>query len=425
MTNIMSMRTLCRIFVSFCLIHLCICAAVFGQESWTMERCISHALENNISVSQSYLKQRSSELQLKQAKMNRLPSVNGSASQSLLDPANTSFGVNASLNLFDGFNTENNIKKSKIELERQAIQVEQAKYDIEIAVIEAYIQALYAKDNISLAEKLLETSEKEMKISEAKFKVGSISQKDYSDMAAQYANKQYSLIRATNQYSQQLLTLKQLLELGPEVDFDIAEQEQSVSDFEVPSPIDVFNEACKVYPEMLNAEQQLALDSLSVKMAKSSYYPSLSLSAGVGANINFFDSESELQGNNSLRLSLSVPIFNKWQTKTSVETAKINSEYNALSVESARKNLYKQIETACKNAESYQAEDKALEASLEALEVSVELAQKQFEVGLIDATTLLVTETNLAQTSISQLQAKYMARLNYLVILHYQGKHTF
>ncbi|MBR4115953.1 MAG: TolC family protein, partial [Bacteroidales bacterium] len=178
-----------------------------------MERCISHALENNVSVSQSYLKQRSSELQLKQAKMNRLPSVNGSASQSLLDPANTSFGVNASLNLFDGFNTENNIKKSKIEHERQAIQVEQAKYDIEIAVIEAYIQALYAKDNISLAEKLLETSEKEMKISEAKFKVGSISQKDYSDMAAQYANKQYSLIRATNQYSQQLLTLKQLLEL--------------------------------------------------------------------------------------------------------------------------------------------------------------------------------------------------------------------
>ena len=419
------MRTSCRIFVSFWLIHLCICTAVLGQESWTMERCISHALENNISVSQSYLKQHSSELQLKQAKMNRLPSVNGSASQSLLDPMNTSVGVNASLNLFDGFNTENNIKKSKIELDRQAIQVEQAKYDIEIAVIEAYIQALYAKDNISLAEKLLETSEKEMKIAEAKFKVGSISQKDYSDMAAQYANKQYSLIRAKNQFAQQLLTLKQLLELGPDVDFDIAEQEQSASDFEVPSPIDVFNEACKVYPEILNAEQQLALDSLSVKMAKSSYYPSLSLSAGVGANINFFDSESELQGNNSLRLSLSVPIFNKWQTKTSVETAKINSEYNALSIESTRKNLYKQIETACKNAESYQAEDKALEASLEALEVSVELAQKQFEVGLIDATTLLVTETNYAQTSLSQLQAKYMAQLNYIVIQHYQGKHTF
>lgn len=389
---------------------------------WTIENCISHALEHNISVSQAYLRQRSSELQLTQSKMNRLPSINGSASQSLLEPTNTSIGVNANLNLFNGLSTEYNIQKSKLELEQQSLLVEQAKYDIVIAVVEAFIQALYAKDNIVLAETLLETSENELKISEAKFKVGSISQKDYSDMVAQYANKQYSLINANNKYSQQLLTLKQLLELEPGVAFDIVKEEHTDTLFEVPSPIDVYNHACDVYPEMVRAKQEMAIDSLSVKMAKSSYYPSLSLSAGMGANIDFFDSESELQGNNSLRLSLSVPIFNKWQTKTNVETAKINSEYNALSVESTKKNLYKQIELACHNATSYQAEDKALEASLKALESSLELAQKQFEVGLIDATTLLVTETNYAQARVSQLQAKYMALLNYLVIQHYQGK---
>ena len=411
------------------LIAVLVTTNCFSQEDslvntnvWDLQTCISYALENNLSVSQSYLKQRSSELQYKQSKMNRLPSVNGSASQSLLDPMNTSVGVNASLNLFNGFNTENNIKKSKLELERQEIQVEQAKYDIEIAVAEAFIQTLYAKDNILLAEKLLETSEKELKISETKFKVGSVSQRDYSEMQAQYANKQYSLIRAQNQYSQQLLTLKQLLELEPDENFEIEQREKPFADFEVPSPMDVYNDACKLYPEMKYAEQQLAIDSLAVKMAKSSYYPSLSLSAGVGANMNFFDSESELQGNNSLRLSLSVPIFNRWQTKTNVETTKINSEYNLLAVESTKKNLYKQIENACQNATSYQAEDKALQASLEAMEVSFELAQKQFEVGLIDATTLLITETNYAQTSISQIQAKYMAILNYMVIQHYQGK---
>jgi len=392
-----------------------------NAKQWNLQDCISHALENNISVSQSYLKQRSSELQVNQAKMNRLPSVNGSASQSLFDPMNTSVGVNANLNLFNGFNTENSIKKSKLELERQKIHVEQAKYDIEIAVAEAYLQVLYAHDNVELADLLVSVTEKELKISETKFKIGSISQRDYSDMEAQYANKQYSLIRAQNQYEQHLLTLKQLLELEPGVAFDIV-IDRPTAEFEVPSPIDVFNDACKVYPDMRYAEQQLAIDSLSVKMAKSSYYPSLSLSAGVGANINFFDSESELQGNNSLRLSLSVPIFNKWQTKTNVETAKINSEYNVLAVESTKKNLYKQIENACQNAKSYQAEDKALSASLEALNVSVDLARKQFEVGLIDATTLLITETNYAQTKVSQFQAQYMAILNHLVIQHYQGK---
>ncbi|MCQ2605667.1 MAG: TolC family protein [Bacteroidales bacterium] len=405
------------------LVALMMCVSVFSQEQkWTLQQCVSYALENNLTVSQSNLKQRSSELSYKQSKLNRLPSVNASASQSLLEPTSTSVGLSASMNLFNGFNTENTIKKNKLELDKQSLQTEQVKYDIEISVAEAYIQVLYAKENVVLAEKLLETSKRQLKIAEAKYKVGSMSKKDYSDIEAQYANKEYSLVRAKNQYSQQLLTLKQLLELEPGVSFDIAESELSLTTFTVPSPLEVYEDACKVYPEMRSAEQQLAIDSLSVKIAKSSYYPSLSVSGGVGASGDFFDNESEWMGNKSLRMSLSVPIFNRWQTKTNVENTKINSEYNALGIESTRKNLYKSIENACQNAEAYQAEDVALQYSLQSLENSLELAQKQFEVGLIDATTLLVTETNYAQTSVSQIQAKYMAVLNYMVILHYQGK---
>jgi len=405
------------------LVALMMCVSVFSQEQkWTLQQCVSYALENNLTVSQSNLKQRSSELSYKQSKLNRLPSVNASASQSLLEPTSTSVGLSASMNLFNGFNTENTIKKNKLELDKQSLQTEQVKYDIEISVAEAYIQVLYAKENVVLAEKLLETSKRQLKIAEAKYKVGSMSKKDYSDIEAQYANKEYSLVRAKNQYSQQLLTLKQLLELEPGVSFDIAESELSLTTFTVPSPLEVYKDACKVYPEMRSAEQQLAIDSLSVKIAKSSYYPSLSVSGGVGASGDFFDNESEWMGNKSLRMSLSVPIFNRWQTKTNVENTKINSEYNALGIESTRKNLYKSIENACQNAEAYQAEDVALQYSLQSLENSLELAQKQFEVGLIDATTLLVTETNYAQTSVSQIQAKYMAVLNYMVILHYQGK---
>lgn len=405
------------------LVALMMCVSVFSQEQkWTLQECVSYALENNLTVSQSNLKQRSSELSYKQSKLNRLPSVNASASQSLLEPTSTSVGLSASMNLFNGFNTENTIKKNKLELDKQSLQTEQVKYDIEISVAEAYIQVLYAKENVVLAEKLLETSKRQLKIAEAKYKVGSMSKKDYSDIEAQYANKEYSLVRAKNQYSQQLLTLKQLLELEPGVSFDIAESELSLTTFTVPSPLKVYEDACKVYPEMRSAEQQLAIDSLSVKIAKSSYYPSLSVSGGVGASGDFFDNESEWMGNKSLRMSLSVPIFNRWQTKTNVENTKINSEYNALGIESTRKNLYKSIENACQNADAYQAEDVALQYSLQSLENSLELAQKQFEVGLIDATTLLVTETNYAQTSVSQIQAKYMAVLNYMVILHYQGK---
>ena len=77
-----------------------------SSSRWDLDRCISHALENNINISQSQLEQKVSALEYTQSKFERLPSINGSASQSLLDPTTTSFGLNANLNIFNGLSTE-------------------------------------------------------------------------------------------------------------------------------------------------------------------------------------------------------------------------------------------------------------------------------------------------------------------------------
>ena len=400
-------------------------AAVSQEDSssrWDLSRCISHALENNITISQSKLQQKISALEYTQSKFERLPSVNASASQSLLGPATTSFGINAGMNLYNGLNTEYNIQKQRISLEKQATQTESVKYDITTAVVEAYLQLLYNKENIEVAEKILESSNAQLTLAQAKYKLGSISAKDASDIEAQYANNEYSLIRARNTYAQQLLTLKQLLEINPETNFDIATPTIGTTTYEIPSINDVYQTAYTQLPNIKNIRQQQSIDSLSIKMAKSAYYPSLSLSAGLGASADYFDNQSERQGNKSLRLSLSVPIFNNLQTKTNVEKARINSEYNTLALESAKKNLYKEIESTCQSAKAYEMELRALEKSEKAAAVSYELAQKQFKVGATSATNLLIAETNYIEANISKLQTKYMAVLYYLLLQQYQGK---
>ena len=400
-------------------------AAVSQEDSssrWDLSRCISHALENNITISQSKLQQKISALEYTQSKFERLPSVNASASQSLLGPATTSFGINAGMNLYNGLNTEYNIQKQRISLEKQATQTESVKYDITTAVVEAYLQLLYNKENIEVAEKILESSNAQLTLAQAKYKLGSISAKDASDIEAQYANNEYSLIRARNTYAQQLLTLKQLLEINPETNFDIATPTIGTTTYEIPSVNDVYQTAYTQLPNIKNIRQQQSIDSLFIKMAKSAYYPSLSLSAGLGASADYFDNQSEIQGNKSLRLSLSVPIFNNLQTKTNVEKARINSEYNTLALESAKKNLYKEIESTCQSAKAYEMELRALEKSEKAAAVSYELAQKQFKVGATSATNLLIAETNYIEANISKLQTKYMAVLYYLLLQQYQGK---
>lgn len=54
-----------------------------AQEKWTLEQCLDYALKNNIQVKKTQLSQQSAQINLNQAKNNRLPSVNGSVSANM------------------------------------------------------------------------------------------------------------------------------------------------------------------------------------------------------------------------------------------------------------------------------------------------------------------------------------------------------
>lgn len=48
-----------------------------------LEQCLDYALKNNIQVKKTQLSQQSAQINLNQAKNNRLPSVNGSVSANM------------------------------------------------------------------------------------------------------------------------------------------------------------------------------------------------------------------------------------------------------------------------------------------------------------------------------------------------------
>jgi len=48
----------------------------FGQEKWSLEKCVQYAMEHNISVQQTDLQAQFSALDIKQSKASQLPSFN-------------------------------------------------------------------------------------------------------------------------------------------------------------------------------------------------------------------------------------------------------------------------------------------------------------------------------------------------------------
>ena len=120
-------------------------------------------------------------------------------------------------------------------------------------------------------------------------------------------------------------------------------------------------------------------------------------------------------------MSLSIPIFNRNQTKAAVQTAQINIEKAQISQQTTIKEVYRKVETAYQNAVSAQEQLVASEASKNAAQQSYELAQKKYELGALSTTDLVISQNTFTNAQQNYLQAKYLNILYHQLLQFYQG----
>ena len=190
---------------------------------------------------------------------------------------------------------------------------------------------------------------------------------------------------------------------------------------------DVYQTALNLRPEIESGKLNIQSSDLSIKMARAGYIPTLSLSAGIGttnANGNDFSFSEQVKQNwnNSIGLTLSIPIFDKRQTKSTINKAKLQMQTSQLDLMDEQKTLYKTIESLWLSANSAQQQYVAAAQKLKSTEASYALVSEQFNVGMKNTVELLTEKNNLLSAQQETLQAKYTAILNAGLLRFYQGE---
>ena len=412
------------------------------QVIWSLQDCIDYAALNNLTVLDAQLDASSAAVNYKQSKQQRLPNLTGSASESYsrgysIDPItsnyvnqdifSTSTSLNTSITLFQGSQLNNQIDQNALLLDQSALFIEEAKNNITLSLTEAYLQALYYKEAIAVAQNTLAGSQQESKIAKSRYDAGAIAKKDYSDALSQEASNNYELIQAQNSYEAQLLLLRQLLELEPETNFDIVDPDIDYNGSTLLlDKVDVYHNALNTLPEIAASKLDIDISEKDLEIAKGAYLPTLSLTGSLGSGYTSiqdmsFTDQFDINFNQRLGLSLSVPIFNRGQTKANVQNAKINIEKANIAMRTQEKELYNKVETAWRNARSSQEQLLAAEAARNAAKDSYDLAQKQYEVGAINTTDLVLTQNTYSNAEQNYIQAKYLGILYAQLLQFYQG----
>lgn len=405
---------------------------------WTLERCVEYALEHNIELNSERLAVRESEIALSDSKWTFVPRISASTGYNLsigrvLDETTYDFvtsqlvgsstaSLSASVPIFSGLRNIRQLQAAEIGNRTAKLQVEKASNDLRLNITAYFLEVLCAMENISNCESLVESLRQQELHTQKKVETGKVTYADLLQVRSRLAEAENSLLAAFHSYDVSRLNICQLLEVEDYTSFiPCTDVYDSISCTTI-DRMDVLENAYSL-PQIRLAENAVELSKKNIQIARSSYYPALSLSFGYGSSyssarqkviVNPDDTYSynpypffEQYGDNAngyVSLGITIPILNGMSARNGVKRAKLDLKRSEYALATARKQLRKEVLQAIMDTETawkkYTGSVRYLESAKEALR----------QIGLkYEAGAANMTEYTTAVSTMSEAQYQYLS----------------
>ena len=435
-----------RNFFALLLILSCSFASLQAQESWSLQKCVDHARQNSLNVKQAQYGILQSELANKQARMNRLPNLSASIRGGYqfgrtIDPTTNEFknesigfngfGVDAGVTLFNGLVTTNSIKQSKFDVQAAKLDAAAASNDIALQVASSYLSILLAEEQLENAKVRLQLSEAQLEQTERLIQAGSLPVNDRLDFVAQIAREQQAIIEAENLVNINYLTLKQLLELDPNVDLKIDRPEVVIpaASPEAYSLNEIYTTALGTQPQIEAGEMRMKSAEIGERIAYGQSFPTLSLFAGMSSNYSslakdFLSYSEQIEQNfgQYAQLNLNIPIYSNHRNRVGLDRARLATLNQDVANKQAKNLLKTNVQRSIADARAAKESFAAAQRSEEAAQAAYDNAQRRFDLGAINSLEFTTASNNLNQAKVTLIQAKYQYLFNLKVVDFYMGK---
>lgn len=431
---------------------------VKAQEVITLQKAIDLTLERNLTIKQAQFSEALSEETLKQSKYNQLPNLTAGPQASYnfgrnIDPSTNQFinqrifalsgNASTQLTLFQGGQLRNQIIENKLLLGADRSNTAKVKNDLVLNVVTQYLQILTNQDLVTAAQQQIDIAKITLDRAQKNFDVGNQTQADLSQAKAAQSTADLNYTNAENQLELSILTLKQYMEMPPatKVTFekpDISKFKNLATSFD---PEEVLKTALAVNPDISLAEARQKAAAQDIKVARGSYFPSVVLFGQAGSNYSdarklvtlapngidpiysnypVFKQLSD-NFNQSVGISLQIPIFDRFSARTSVRKAKITNENAIVTSQLAKNNLSKIIYQAVWDVQASQKKYQSTLQTYNANKDAFNIIQQRYNVGLVNSLDYNTSLTNLNKSQFDLIQAQYEVVFRNKVIDYYLG----
>lgn len=451
--------------------------AANAQQVISLQKAIDLAMANNLSIKQSQLTTAIATEDYKQSKYNQLPSLsvnpqgsyNFGRSPNLTTYSYTSQSflyingqASLSLTLFQGGQLRNQILQNRIALDVDKTNTAKVKNDLLLNVVTDYLTILSDQDLVVAAKQQIDLAKITLDRSQKNFDQGNATRADLAQAQAQLSTAELNLTTAQNQVDIAIIVLKQYMEMDPTTEITVEKPDISkLTNLKtIYDASEVIKTSLSVNPDVQLAELQQQGYAQAIKVAKGAYYPTVSLFGGVGSNYSSisqnvtgvatidqqigtvqgtntpvvgqftspiyaskypFFSQFNNNFNQSIGISVQIPIFNHFTARTGVRKAKLNYEYAQVTTQLAKNTLSKTIIQALADLQAavknYQSATRTYESSKEALNVT----KQRYDAGFVNTLDYNTAVTNYNKAQNDMINAQYSMIFRSKVIDYYLG----
>ena len=420
-----------------------------AQSEWSMQQCMQYAVAHNHEVKRA-------ELELDNYKATKtgaigrfLPTVDASIGGQYnfgraIDPETNGYtnvstfyngySLNASLPIFDGFSRIHALKAAEASTLMGRASLRQKQDQTALNVLQAYTNVAYYEGLVKMADEKVRETELLLKQIRLLEEVGRKSAADVAQVESQKAEADYELTRQQNLYASAMLELKKTMAF-PMQDTLLL----SVRNVRTDRPLFANSESAmygqglaqELNPELQITQYQVQVSKHEWRQARAALLPALSLSTGLSTTYyHTLHSDAGQSFRNQFKnnmgeyvgVTLSIPIFNRLQTVTSIRRAKNNYRISLETYEQKQLELEKLSREAWQDWQGYLKQIVQMVEKIEADSIAYQLTKRQFEEGLSTAIDLRTTSAQLLNSKATLLQCQLMAMVKENLVRYYRGE---
>ncbi len=432
------------------IILLLILPAVYSpaQKRMTMEECMRYAVIHSFESQRANTDLQNYRERYTNAIANHFPYLSSSLGTNNnygrgIDPATNSYintstfnnnmGLNLSLPIFKGFQLLNKTRSAKIAKLKGEEELRRVSDEVAENTMAAFAEAIYNTELVSLSEQRLERYKTEKQRAARMCELGTGSIADLTQLEATIASEEYTLISYRNTLEISIIKLKDCMNF-PLEDTLIIEPEIRHQEILMPEQLsdEIMDYAQSHLSQSKIDNYTLQSSLLDLKIARSQFYPTLNFGAGISSSyytrldkgaVHYAPYGKQLRNNigKQLQVSLSIPILNGLNSRSSVRIAKNNYEQAQRDYDESIRKLSSEITQAVLEVNAARSQWIQAQKNVTAQETAHKINQRKYEEGLLSIIDLQTSDNQLFSAQIELRNSYLRYQIKVREINYYKG----